>query len=185
LPTAARKDSQGICFLGKVKFSEFISQHLGDRPGNLIEIESGTIVGRHRGFWFHTIGQRQGLGLPGGPWYVAAKDASRNVVYISRRYHDADKRRNAFRVGGFNWLGDARPGQGATAGVRVKVRGKNARNEECSDRGLTHRVVFFFFCAVLFFFCRCGMVRGCTRARWRGRRPRRRRKRRQTRQQQR
>jgi tRNA U34 2-thiouridine synthase MnmA/TrmU len=127
LPTAVRKDSQGICFLGKVKFSEFISQHLGDRPGNLIEIESGTLVGRHRGFWFHTIGQRQGLGLPGGPWYVAAKDASRNVVYISRRYHDADKRRNAFRVGGFSWLGDARPGQGATAGVRVKVREKNAR----------------------------------------------------------
>jgi tRNA-specific 2-thiouridylase len=122
LPTAARKDSQGICFLGKVKFSEFVAQHLGDRPGDLVELETGAPVGRHRGFWFHTIGQRQGLGLPGGPWYVAAKDASRNVVYISRRYHDPDKRRNAFRAGAFSWLGDARPGQGAGAGVRVKVR---------------------------------------------------------------
>jgi tRNA (5-methylaminomethyl-2-thiouridylate)-methyltransferase len=131
LPTAARKDSQGICFLGKVKFSEFVAQHLGDKPGPLIELESGTCVGTHRGFWFHTIGQRQGLGLPGGPWYVAAKDATRNVVFISRRYHDPDKRRNAFRAGSFSWLGDARPGQGAAAGVRVKVR-HGARLYPCS-----------------------------------------------------
>ena len=123
LPTASRKDSQGICFLGKVKFSEFVAEHLGARPGPLIEAESGTAVGSHRGFWFHTVGQRQGLGLPGGPWYVTAKDPARNVVYVSRRYHEEGAaRRNAFRVGAFSWLGDARPAQGPAAGTRLKVR---------------------------------------------------------------
>ena len=123
LPTASRKDSQGICFLGKVKFSEFVAEHLGARPGPLVEAESGASVGAHRGFWFHTVGQRQGLGLPGGPWYVTGKDPARNVVYVSRRYHEEGAaRRNAFRVGAFSWLGDARPAQGAAAGTRLKVR---------------------------------------------------------------
>lgn len=100
-----------------------MAEHLGDRPGPLVEAESGAVVGSHRGFWFHTVGQRQGLGLSGGPWYVSAKDATRNVVYVSRRYHDADaERRNAFRVGAFSWLGHARPAQGAAAGTRLKVR---------------------------------------------------------------
>jgi hypothetical protein len=107
----------------QVKFSEFVAEHLGDRPGPLVEAESGAVVGSHRGFWFHTVGQRQGLGLSGGPWYVSAKDAARNVVYVSRRYHDADaERRNAFRVGAFSWLGHARPAQGPAAGTRLKVR---------------------------------------------------------------
>jgi len=109
----------------QVKFSEFVEEHLGARPGPLIEAETGAVVGAHKGFWFHTVGQRQGLGLGGGPWYVVAKDSGRNLVYISRRYHEEGEgagRRNAFRVGGFSWLGDARPAQGAQAGTRLKVR---------------------------------------------------------------
>ena len=68
LPNQARRDSQGICFLGKVKFSEFVEQHLGQWPGCIIEQETGEVIGYHQGFWFHTVGQRKGIPLNGGPW---------------------------------------------------------------------------------------------------------------------
>ena len=104
LPNANRKDSQGICFLGKVKFSEFVAGHLGELPGAIVELETGTRVGTHKGFWFHTIGQRSGLGLSGGPWYVASKDIEGNVVYVTTDYYGVDKPRNTFSVGEFNWI---------------------------------------------------------------------------------
>ena len=73
LPNAYRKDSQGICFLGKINYNDFIRRHLGEKKGNFIELETGKKIGEHRGFWFHTIGQRKGLGLSGGPWYVVKR----------------------------------------------------------------------------------------------------------------
>lgn len=86
LPNASRKDSQGICFLGKINYNDFIRRHLGERPGPIIEIESGRKLGEHRGYWFHTIGQRKGLGLSGGPWYVVGKNIVDNAVYVSGGY---------------------------------------------------------------------------------------------------
>ena len=70
LPNKERKDSQGICFLGKLKFNDFIKFHVGEKPGDMIEYETGKKLGTHKGFWFHTIGQRQGSGLPAarGMW---------------------------------------------------------------------------------------------------------------------
>lgn len=86
LPSASRKDSQGICFLGKINYNDFIKRYLGEKEGKIIEKETGKILGTHRGFWFHTIGQRKGLGLSGGPWYVVAKDSAENIVYVSQGY---------------------------------------------------------------------------------------------------
>ncbi len=68
LPNKARRDSQGICFLGKLKYDEFVREHLGEWPGPLIDDDSGEVVGYHKGFWFHTVGQRRGIPLSGGPW---------------------------------------------------------------------------------------------------------------------
>ena len=86
LPSASRKDSQGICFLGKINYNDFIKRYLGEKEGKIIEKETGKILGTHKGFWFHTIGQRKGLGLGGGPWYVVAKDSAENIVYVSQGY---------------------------------------------------------------------------------------------------
>ena len=86
LPSASRKDSQGICFLGKINYNDFIKRYLGEKEGKIIEKETGKILGKHKGFWFHTIGQRKGLGLGGGPWYVVAKDSAENIVYVSQGY---------------------------------------------------------------------------------------------------
>ena len=89
LPNAHRRDSQGICFLGQIDYNDFIRRHLGERPGPIIELETGRKLGEHRGYWFHTIGQRKGLGLSGGPWYVVRKNVDDNVIYVSNGYGTA------------------------------------------------------------------------------------------------
>jgi tRNA-specific 2-thiouridylase len=119
LPNKNRKDSQGICFLGKFKFSDFIKHHLGTQQGLMIESETGSIMGNHDGFWFYTIGQRQGLGLGGGPWYVVAKDTAKNIIYISRNYYDTEKKRDTFYTEKIHWLLDQKP---ATTDFLVKLR---------------------------------------------------------------
>ncbi|MDR2628048.1 MAG: tRNA 2-thiouridine(34) synthase MnmA [Dysgonamonadaceae bacterium] len=86
LPSAQRKDSQGICFLGKINYNDFIRRYLGEKPGEIIELETGKIIGQHRGYWFHTIGQRKGIGLSGGPWFVVRKDSRQNILYVSNGY---------------------------------------------------------------------------------------------------
>jgi tRNA-specific 2-thiouridylase len=118
LPNKDRKDSQGICFLGKLKFHDFIRHYLGDQQGDLVEYETGKKVGSHNGFWYYTIGQRQGIGLAGGPWYVVSKDCVRNRVAISKSYYATDKKRNFFEVAQVNWFGTREPKKA----LQVKLR---------------------------------------------------------------
>jgi len=86
LPSAHRPDSQGICFLGKINYNDFIKRYAGEKKGAIIELETGKKLGQHNGFWFHTIGQRRGLRLGGGPWFVVKKDIEQNIVYVSNGY---------------------------------------------------------------------------------------------------
>lgn len=120
LPNKERPDSQGICFLGKVRFSEFVREHLGEWPGPLVEAETGKILGVHRGYWFYTLGQRGGICLPGGPWYVVSKDVRMNIVCVSRQYYNADKRRTEFSCSGFNWISGTAPDTAAPLSVKVR-----------------------------------------------------------------
>ena len=119
IPSKNRKDSQGICFLGNFKFSDFLYHHVGEQRGDLIEYETGAHKGHHNGFWFYTIGQRRGIGLPHGPWYVVDKDTGNNIVYISRNYYADDKKRDTFDIIQCNWISGAEPADGQ---VRVKLR---------------------------------------------------------------
>ncbi len=86
LPSAKRQDSQGICFLGKVNYNDFIRRYLGEKQGPIVELETGKILGMHHGYWFHTVGQRKGLGLSGGPWFVIRKDVDSNIIWVSKGY---------------------------------------------------------------------------------------------------
>ncbi|BBM82234.1 tRNA 2-thiouridine(34) synthase MnmA [Candidatus Uabimicrobium amorphum] len=119
LPNKDRKDSQGICFLGKIKFRDFTAYHLGDEPGDIKEWETQKVLGRHRGYWFHTIGQRKGLGLSGGPWYVVKKDVQNNIIYVSRDKNAQQESKSTFHVANFNWI--TRPPI-TTQQLKVKVR---------------------------------------------------------------
>ena len=89
LATARKKDSTGICFIGERRFSDFLKRYLPAQPGD-IETTDGQIIGRHHGLMYHTIGQRQGLGIGGlqgasdEPWYVLRKDLERNVLVVGQ-----------------------------------------------------------------------------------------------------
>lgn len=109
LPTQNRPDSQGLCFLGKIRFRDFIKHHLGEKPGDFVEWETGAKIGTHRGFWFYTIGQRRGLELSGGPWFVAEKNTEENTVFISRNYYSPEKERNEFEIVDESWIAGTRP----------------------------------------------------------------------------
>ena len=118
LPTKSRKDSQGICFLGKIKFRDFARMYLGEKQGNILELESGNCLGLHKGFWFYTIGQRTGLGLSGGPWYVVRKDIEKNIIYVSRTRGAEREARASFRVGSFNWIREPEAGERLSCKLR-------------------------------------------------------------------
>ena len=89
LATARKKDSTGICFIGERRFTDFLKQYLPAQPGE-IETTDGQVIGRHHGLMYHTIGQRQGLGIGGlqgasdDPWYVLRKDLERNVLVVGQ-----------------------------------------------------------------------------------------------------
>ncbi len=104
LATQSRKDSQGICFLGKIHYRDFVKFHLGEKKGEIKDINSGKILGTHQGVWFHTVGQRQGLGLGGGPWYVAKKALNENILYVSHGDDLQTVSRTRFEVAEFHWI---------------------------------------------------------------------------------
>lgn len=104
LPSAQRKDSQGICFLGKINYNDFIERYLGRKEGLIVELETGNILGKHHGFWFHTIGQRKGLGLSGGPWFVIKKDTNRNIIYVSKGYDTKYQYGDVINLQGFDFI---------------------------------------------------------------------------------
>lgn len=104
LPSAHRKDSQGICFLGKINYNEFIERFLGKKEGPIIELETGKILGTHQGFWFHTIGQRKGLYLSGGPWFVIKKDIEQNIIYVSRGYDPEAQKQDWLVIRDMHWI---------------------------------------------------------------------------------
>lgn len=106
LPSARRKDSQGICFLGKINYNEFIKRFLGEKEGLIVELETGRVIGKHKGYWFHTIGQRKGLGLSGGPWFVIKKDIEENVIYVSHGYDTQLQYGTEFDLRDFHFITD-------------------------------------------------------------------------------
>ena len=118
LVNARRKDSQGICFLGKINYNDYIRRYLGENPGDVLEHETGKLIGRHRGLWFHTIGQRHGLGFGGGPWFVVKKDIERNILYVSKGYEPQTAYKDVFRIHAFHYLTEEVPLREVTFKIR-------------------------------------------------------------------
>lgn len=104
LSASQRRDSQGICFLGKTRYPDLVRRFLGVRQGDVIEKETGRKVGTHQGYWFYTIGQRKGLGLGGGPWFVVEKDIAQNIVYVSRGCDTPLQYGHTFRLSDFRFI---------------------------------------------------------------------------------
>lgn len=109
LVTHNKKDSTGICFIGERRFKDFLQQYLPAKPGR-IESLDGIDMGEHSGLMYHTIGQRQGLGIGGvkgggeEPWYVVDKDLTRNVLLVAQGSQHPALFKQALQVGEIHWI---------------------------------------------------------------------------------
>jgi tRNA-specific 2-thiouridylase len=120
LPNAAKKDSQGVCFIGPLDMKEFLIEYIKPKPGKIIMDKK--VIGTHDGVYYYTIGQRHGLDikLGGGPYYVIAKDIKKNIVYVGQNI-DTNSREAC--VGEFNWV--SKPP--SKVDVKVRYRAPSSR----------------------------------------------------------
>ena len=133
LVSAHRKDSQGICFLGKINYNDYLRRYLGEQTGDIIEIETGRKIGQHQGHWFHTIGQRKGLRMGGGPWFVVKKDIHQNIIYVSHGYDPAAAYKRDFPVRAFHSLNGQMPPRDITFKIRHTPEFHTATLEPMDD----------------------------------------------------
>lgn len=122
MPSAMRKDSQGICFLGKVNYNDFIKKYLGTKTGNIVELSTGKILGTHNGFWFHTIGQRKGLNLGGGPWFVIKKDVEQNIIYVDNGYDPPSQYTDTVLLENMHFITENPFGEEDNINITFKIR---------------------------------------------------------------
>lgn len=124
LATATKKDSTGVCFIGERNFKTFLSQYLPAQPGEMVDIATGEVKGRHDGLMYYTLGQRQGLGIGGSgtgePWFVADKDLARNRLYVVQGESHASLYSEGLTATGVTWIGE--PPAGETFRCTAKFR---------------------------------------------------------------
>jgi tRNA-specific 2-thiouridylase len=129
LTTASKRDSTGICFIGERKFKNFLKKYLPAQPGQ-IESSSGDVIGSHNGLMYHTLGQRQGLGIGGlkgsdnSPWYVIKKDLLRNVLIVAQGTNNPLLFSNRLRVSDIHWIN----------GISEEIEGKLAKGLSCNAK---------------------------------------------------
>ena len=104
LATADKKDSMGICFVGKVGIKEFLEQYIEKKSGPIID-QKGRLVGHHDGALFYTIGQRRGLAVGGGlPYYVVGKDMAKNEIYVTTDLQDEKLWSRKIKLAAVHWI---------------------------------------------------------------------------------
>ena len=122
LVTATKKESMGICFVGQIGIREFLSQYVTTKPGDIIDKDTGKLLGRHDGALFYTLGQRHGLDIGGGlPYYVVSKDIDQNIVYVSQNINDENMWRDVVTLSNLHWINNE-PNEGETIQARIRHR---------------------------------------------------------------
>ena len=124
LYTADKKDSQGICFVGKVGIKEFLLHELGPQLAGPIVDQNGREIGSHDGAIFYTIGQRHGLNIGGGlPYYVSSKDMAKNTVYVTTNLDDKNLWTKNVKLQDLHWIKEPSEA-GKTYQARLRYRGR-------------------------------------------------------------
>lgn len=127
LPNFAKKDSTGICFIGERRFSNFLARYLPANPGDIVT-PGGEFLGRHQGLMFHTIGQRQGLGIggmrqcSGEPWYVAGKDLQANRLIVVQGKNHPALLRSSLQASDLHWISATAPAVPFECSARIRYR---------------------------------------------------------------
>ncbi len=120
LVTADKKDSQGICFVGKVGIKDFLSNYVKTKPGD-IKDQTGKVLGKHDGAIFYTLGQRHGLDVGGGlPYYVVGKDMDKNEVYVTTDLDDENLWHDELKLTDVHWINS--PSKLNKLSVRTRYR---------------------------------------------------------------
>ena len=122
LPFAGVRKSQEICFIPKT-VEDFLKRHLKSKPGQIIS-KDDKVIGKHQGLWFYTIGQRKGIGLPQGPYYVLDKDLRRNILIVTKKERDLCKKELIARK--VNWISGKKPKLPLRTTVKIRYRHKAA-----------------------------------------------------------
>lgn len=146
LPIAEKKDSQGLCFIGKVNMVDFLQKFIKTKKGKILN-EAGEIVGEHKGAVLYTIGQRHGLQIAkhttADPrYFVIKKDITKNTITISARINDVEKfDENKFTLKSVNWISSVVPDLNSSYRARIRYRGTlypcqitnvNIKKQECT-----------------------------------------------------
>lgn len=132
LQTADKKDSQGICFVGKVLFKEFLKRYIPKKKGNVLST-SGKIMGTHEGAYFYTIGQRHGVGISkGGPYYVADKNTDSNTIVLAN-INDPILYKKEIAVSGINLIGVNKLPRDVFVRIRYRQESKRAKTSQIED----------------------------------------------------
>jgi len=122
LPVHNKKDSQGICFIGKVKFNDFLKKFVKSTPG-IVKNTKGQIIGKHQGLAFFTIGQRHGLGIGGGrPYYVVKKIKSSNTLVVTESQTDRNLFSRLLKTSRFSWIAGSSPKLPLKCRARIRYR---------------------------------------------------------------
>jgi len=127
IPTWAKKDSTGICFIGERPFRDFLAKYLPKLPGP-IETPDGAVVGRHHGLAYYTLGQRHGLGVGGTkdgtdmPWFVAAKDSARNALVVVQGHDHPLLYRSTVDAQDLHWIAGRPPEPSTLSRLGAKTR---------------------------------------------------------------
>ena len=122
-----KKDSTGICFIGERRFKDFLARYLPDQPGDIIT-PAGDKVGEHDGLMFHTIGQRQGLGIGGDglPWYVAQKNMEQNTLTVVQGHEHPMLQSPDIYAENLHWISESQPRSSWVFGAKSRYRQKDA-----------------------------------------------------------
>jgi tRNA-specific 2-thiouridylase len=135
-----KKDSTGICFIGERNFTAFLAEYLPAQPGEIQTVE-GQVIGQHQGLMFHTLGQRQGLGIGGvkgyqeAPWYVLHKDLDNNILYVGQGHEHPWMLSTWLEASQLTWISGQAPGAGTelTAKVRYRQPDQHVRIEQIDE----------------------------------------------------
>jgi len=127
LPVHDKKDSTGICFIGERNFREFLSAYLPAQPGPMRTPE-GALIGQHDGLMYHTLGQRQGLGIggvrgfPEEPWYVLHKDLENNTLYVGQGHNHPWLFSDELEAEQLSWVAGEAPRAGTRLVAKIRYR---------------------------------------------------------------
>ncbi len=126
LPNQKRKESMGLCFVGKIRLDEFLHQKIKSKVGNIIDTD-GNVIGKHKGIAFYTVGQRQGLGIGGSaPYYVVRKDLKKNELVVSHNPKDVQLQVKELQISGVNWINEPKT-------FPAKCRGRFRHQQDLQD----------------------------------------------------